>query len=177
MNISTCCTHLVILIIPNELSPSVFSSDFKVSVLPTRPSYFVLTNLKHILTNADTIYLSLTVNFNAFAPLHAQKHSHPKTFLLTNLAVFPSVVITYNPALRSLSSVIHTFLSYPPLNRCASVFKATPLVEFRRTKLHTTTPSKPTSWLLSLRQQPLPYMPFHFSLLRNCDGAKLTKNK
>ena len=35
-----------------------------------------------------TIYLSLTVNFNAFVPLQAQKHSHPKTFLLTNLAVF-----------------------------------------------------------------------------------------
>ena len=74
----------------NELPPSVFSSDFDVSVLPTRPSHFVPTNLKHIpVTNADAIYISLTVNFNAFVPLHAQKHLHPKTFLLTNLAVFP----------------------------------------------------------------------------------------
>ena len=119
-NISTRCTHLAILIIPNELSPSVFSSDFDVSVLPARPSHFVPTNLKHILTNADTIYLSLTEKFNAFVPLHAQKHSHPKTFLLINLAVFPCNHL--QPRI-TLSVIHHTqTLSYPilllPLRQC-----------------------------------------------------------
>ena len=44
------------------------------------------------------------------------------------------LVITYNPALRSVSSIIHkhfNILSSSP--RCANVFKATPLVSFRRT--------------------------------------------
>ena len=44
------------------------------------------------------------------------------------------LVITYNPALRPVSSIIHkhfNILSSSP--RCANVFKATPLVAFRRT--------------------------------------------
>ena len=44
------------------------------------------------------------------------------------------LVITYNAALRSVSSIIHkhfNILSSSP--RCANVFKATPLVAFRRT--------------------------------------------
>ena len=44
------------------------------------------------------------------------------------------LVVTSNPALRSVSSIIHkhfNILSSSP--RCANVFKATPLVAFRRT--------------------------------------------
>ena len=44
------------------------------------------------------------------------------------------LVITYNPALRSISSIIHkhlNILSSSP--RCSSVFKAPPIVSFRRT--------------------------------------------
>ena len=46
------------------------------------------------------------------------------------------LVITYNPALRSVSSIIHKhFNILSPSPRCANVFKATvaPLVAFRRT--------------------------------------------
>ena len=52
----------------------------------------------------------------------------------TNKPIRVPLVITYNPALRSVSSIIHkhfNILSSSP--RCANVFKATPLVAFRRT--------------------------------------------
>ena len=52
----------------------------------------------------------------------------------TNQPIRVPLVVTYNPALRSVSSIIHkhfNILSSSP--RCANVFKATPLVAFRRT--------------------------------------------
>ena len=54
----------------------------------------------------------------------------------TNQPIRVHLVITYNPALRSVSSIIEfhkhfNILSSSP--RCAKVFKATPLVAFRRT--------------------------------------------
>ena len=52
----------------------------------------------------------------------------------TNQPIRVPLVVAYNPALRSVSSIIHkhfNILSSSP--RCANVFKATPLVAFRRT--------------------------------------------
>ena len=52
----------------------------------------------------------------------------------TNQPIRVPLVVTYNPALRSVSSIIHkhfNILSSSP--RCANVFKTTPLVAFRRT--------------------------------------------
>ena len=52
----------------------------------------------------------------------------------TNQPIRVPLVVTYNPALRSVSCTIHkhfNILSSSP--RCANVFKATPLVAFRRT--------------------------------------------
>ena len=52
----------------------------------------------------------------------------------TNQPIRVPLVVTYNPALRSVSSIIRkhfNILSSSP--RCANVFKATPLVAFRRT--------------------------------------------
>ena len=52
----------------------------------------------------------------------------------TNQPTRVPLVITYNPALRSVSSIIHkhfNILSSSP--RCTNGFKATPLVAFRRT--------------------------------------------
>ena len=52
----------------------------------------------------------------------------------TNQPIRVPLVVTYNPALRSVSSIIHkhfNILSSSP--RCANVFKATPLVALRRT--------------------------------------------
>ena len=74
------------------------------------------------------------------------------------------LVITYNPALRPVSSIIHkhfNILSSSP--RCANVFKATPLVAFRRTnnlsnllvsaKLPNPTHNTPTPWFFSMWRQ------------------------
>ena len=96
-----------------------------------------------------TIYLSLTVNFNAFVPLCVKALTSKD--ISTNQPSCVPLVITYNPALRPLSSIIHKHFHILSSHRCANVFKATPLVAFRRTKnisnllvrskLHTTTPS------------------------------------
>ena len=64
---------------------------------------------------------------------HGQKHSRPMTLQYwTNQNVFPFVT-TYNPALRSISSIIrkqfHILISFP---RCYNVFKAEPIVTYRR---------------------------------------------
>ena len=64
---------------------------------------------------------------------HRQKHSRPMTLQYwTNQNVFPFVT-TYNPALRSISSIIrkqfHILISFP---RCYNVFKAAPIVAYRR---------------------------------------------
>ena len=64
---------------------------------------------------------------------HGQKHSRPMTLQYwTNQNVFPFVT-TYNPALRSISSIIrkqfHILISFP---RCCNVFKAVPIVAYRR---------------------------------------------
>ena len=64
---------------------------------------------------------------------HGQKHSRPMTLQYwTNQNVFPFVT-TYNPALRSISSIIrkqfHILISFL---RCYNVFKAAPIVAYRR---------------------------------------------
>ena len=58
----------------------------------------------------------------------------PKDTSETNQPKRVPLVITYNPALRSISSIIHkhlNILSSSP--RCTNVFKAPPIVAFRRT--------------------------------------------
>ena len=64
---------------------------------------------------------------------HGQKHSRPMTLQYwTNQNVFPFVT-TYNPALRSISSIIrkqfHILILFL---RCYNVFKAAPIVAYRR---------------------------------------------
>ena len=74
------------------------------------------------------------------------------------------LVITYNPALPSVSSIIHkhlNILSSSP--RCANVFNAAPLVAFRRSnnlsnllvsaKLRNPNQSIPNPWLVSMWTQ------------------------
>ena len=53
------------------------------------------------------------------------------TFILKKRA---PLVITYNPALRSVSSILHKHFNILSSSvRCANVFKAAPFVAFRRT--------------------------------------------
>ena len=72
--------------------------------------------------------------FNEFTRSHAMKQSNPVRLPQTNPVAFPALVITYNPSLRSISSIIQKhfkILSSSP--RCNNIFQTTPLVAFRRT--------------------------------------------
>ena len=90
-------------------------------------------NSSNTLTIVDTTSLFSKEKSNEFTQSHAMKHSNPVRLPQNQPSRVP-LVLTYNPALRSISSITQThfkILSSSP--RCSNVFQTTPIVAFRRT--------------------------------------------
>ena len=90
-------------------------------------------NLLTISTNVVTTVISFNGKYSELTISHGPKHSRHDTSTLDKPERVP-FVITYNPALRSISSIIirkhfHIILSSP---RCYNVLKAAPIVAYRR---------------------------------------------
>ena len=94
--------------------------------------------------------------YNELTSSHGHKHLRPMTLPHSDKTERVHFVISYNPTLRSISSIIrkhfHILISSP---RCYNVFKAAPIVAYRRgsnlcdflvratSKSHTTQPAPP----------------------------------
>ena len=123
-NTNTFCNCRVTPYILNEPFHSASLSDYDAYVLPTKASLYAPMNSSNTLTIVDTTSLFQRVHAIARIKLSQTTTSQPSRVLL---------VITYNPALRSISTIIQRhfkILSSSP--RCNSVFQTTPLVAFRR---------------------------------------------
>ena len=93
----------------------------------TRLSNNVLVKWNLTLTNADIIYLSSIRKKHAYH--YTYLSTYPQRHLTTNQPQRLLLVITYNPALRYVSSIINKhFNSLSSFPRCINVFKAKPFI-------------------------------------------------
>ena len=90
-------------------------------------------NLLTIFTNVGITDISFNGKYNELTISHGQKHSRPLTLPhWTNQNVFPLFSLTTQPFVPSHLLFANTFTSlfHPP--RCYNVFKAAPIVAYRR---------------------------------------------
>ena len=107
-------------------------SDYDAYALPMKASLNAPMNSSSTLTIVDTACLFSEKMSNEIMQSHATKHLTQSDNHKPTLRV--PLVITYNPNLRSISTIIQRhfkILSSSP--RCNSVFQTTPFVAFRRT--------------------------------------------
>ena len=119
----------------NEPFHSASLSDYDAYALPTKASHYAPVNSSNTSTIVDTTSL-LRKEIQRVHAITRNETLKPSQTTTSQPSCVP-LVITYNPALRSMTSIStiiqrhFKMLSSSP--RCNSVFQTTPLVAFRRT--------------------------------------------
>ena len=119
--------------IRNEPFHSVSLSDYDACGLQTKASHYAPVNSSNTLTIVDTTSLFSKKEIQRVHAITRNK-THKPSQTTTNQPSRVPLVITYHPALRSISSIILGYInilsSFP---RCNNVFQTTYRVAFRRT--------------------------------------------
>ena len=97
----------VTLYIRNEPFHSASLSDYDAYALPTKASHYAPMNSSNTLTIVDTTSLFSKGNPTS-SRNHTQWNTQTQSETTTNQPSRVPLVITYNPSLRSISSIIHT---------------------------------------------------------------------